>query len=138
MDDAAIAKAKEYFGTIVEEQLERVEQMKKGQEWIDYSQVKPIIIGIIGGDGIGPFIAVEARSVLEFLLKEELESGKVVLRDIEGLTIYIPYCSLSSGQISRGDHVISTIMHNQTSSPSRVVIVVMLIEPIPPIQMIFS
>ncbi|MEE8605097.1 MAG: isocitrate/isopropylmalate dehydrogenase family protein, partial [Candidatus Aminicenantaceae bacterium] len=67
MDVDAIAKAKEYFGTIVEEQLERVEQMKKGQEWIDYSQVNPIIIGIIGGDGIGPFIAAEARSVLEFL-----------------------------------------------------------------------
>ncbi len=87
MDDAVIAKAKEYFGSIVEEQLERVEQMKKSQEWIDYSQVKPIIIGIIGGDGIGPFIAAEARSILEFLLKEEVENGKVVLRDIEGLTI---------------------------------------------------
>jgi len=87
MDDAAIAKAKEYFGTIVEEQLNRVEEMKKGQDWIDYSQVKPIIIGIIGGDGIGPFIAAEARSVLEFVLKEEVESGKVELRDIEGLTI---------------------------------------------------
>jgi isocitrate dehydrogenase (NAD+) len=87
MDDVVIAKAKEYFGSIVEEQLERVEQMKKSQEWIDYSQVKPIIIGIIGGDGIGPFIAAEARSILEFLLKEEVESEKVVLRDIEGLTI---------------------------------------------------
>jgi len=87
MDDAAIAKAKEYFGTIVEEQLRRVEEMKKGQDWIDYSQLKPIIVGIIGGDGIGPFIAAESRSVLEFVLKEEVESGKVELRDIEGLTI---------------------------------------------------
>jgi len=87
MDSAAIERAKEYFGTIVEEQLKRVEEMKKAQDWIDYSQVKPIIIGIIGGDGIGPYIAAEARRVLEFVLKEEVESGKVKMRDIEGLTI---------------------------------------------------
>jgi len=87
MDNAAIERAKEYFGTIVEEQLKRVEEMKKGQDWIDYSQVKPIIIGIIGGDGIGPYIATEARRVLEFVLKEGVESGKVEMRDIEGLTI---------------------------------------------------
>lgn len=87
MDSAAIEKAKEYFGTIVEEQLNRIEEMKKGQDWIDYSQVKPIIIGIIGGDGIGPYIATEARRVLEFVLKEEVESGKIEMRDIEGLTI---------------------------------------------------
>ncbi len=87
MDNAAIEKAKEHFGQIIEEQLRRVEEMKKAQDWIDYSQVRPIIIGIIGGDGIGPYIAVEARRVLEFVLKEEGESGKVEMREIEGLTI---------------------------------------------------
>jgi len=87
MDKAAIEKAKEYFGQIVEEQLERVEGLKKAQDWIDYSQLKPIIIGIIGGDGIGPFIAKESRRVLEFILQEELKSGKVEFRNIEGLTI---------------------------------------------------
>jgi isocitrate dehydrogenase (NAD+) len=87
MDKAAIEKAKEYFGQIVEEQLERVEELKKAQDWIDYSQVKPIIIGIIGGDGIGPFIAKESRRVLEFILQEELKSRKVEFRNIEGLTI---------------------------------------------------
>jgi len=87
MNDAAIEKAKEYFGQIVEEQLERVEALKKAADWIDYSQVKPIIIGIIGGDGIGSFIAKEARRVLEFMLEEEIKSGKVELRNIEGLTI---------------------------------------------------
>ena len=84
---AAIEKAKEYFGQIVEEQLRRVEELKKPVEWIDYSQLKPIIIGIIGGDGIGPYIAAHARRVLEFMLAEELQSGKVEFRDIEGLTI---------------------------------------------------
>lgn len=87
MDKAAIEKAKEYFGQIVEEQLERVEGLKKAQDWIDYSQLKPIIIGIIGGDGIGSFIAKESRRVLEFILQEELKSGKVEFRNIEGLTI---------------------------------------------------
>ena len=84
---AAIEKAKEYFGQIVEEQLRRVEELKKPVEWIDYSQLKPIIIGIIGGDGIGPYIAAHARRVLKFMLAEELQSGKVEFRDIEGLTI---------------------------------------------------
>ena len=87
MGNSAIDKAKEYFGQIVEEQLKRVEALKKAQDWIDYSQVKPIIIGIIGGDGIGPFIAAESRRILEFILQEEVKSGKVEMRNIEGLTI---------------------------------------------------
>jgi isocitrate dehydrogenase (NAD+) len=87
MGNSAIDKAKEYFGQIVEEQLNRVETLKKAQDWIDYSKVKPVIIGIIGGDGIGPFIAVEARRILEFMLQEEIKSEKVEMRNIEGLTI---------------------------------------------------
>jgi isocitrate dehydrogenase (NAD+) len=87
MDTSAIEKAKEYFGEIVEEQLKRVEALKQAEDWVDYSQLKPIIIGIIGGDGIGPFIAKEARRVVEFMLQEELKEGKVELRNIEGLTI---------------------------------------------------
>jgi len=87
MDNEAIKRAKEYFGQIVEEQLNRVEELKKAKDWVDYSQVKPIIIGIIGGDGIGPYIAKESRRVLEFILQEELKSGKVEFRNIEGLTI---------------------------------------------------
>ncbi len=87
MDNAAIERAKEHFGQIVQEQLRRVEEMKEALDWIDYSQLKPIIVGIIGGDGIGPYIADEARRVLEFVLKEEVASGKVEMRDIEGLTI---------------------------------------------------
>ncbi|MBD3334962.1 MAG: isocitrate/isopropylmalate dehydrogenase family protein, partial [Candidatus Eisenbacteria bacterium] len=57
------------------------------QEWTDYSKVKPIIVGVIGGDGIGPYIAAEARRVLETILSEEVAAGKVELRDVEGLTI---------------------------------------------------
>jgi len=87
MDNTTIEKAKTHFSQIVEEQLKRVEKLKEPQDWTDFSQLKPIIIGIIGGDGIGPFIAKEASKILEFLLQEEIKVGKVELRDIEGLTI---------------------------------------------------
>lgn len=87
MNNEAIEKAKEHFGNILEKQLQRVENMKKGEEWIDYKSLDKIIIGIVGGDGIGPYIAKEAQSILEFLLKEELENGKIEFKVIEGLTI---------------------------------------------------
>ncbi|UCE29948.1 MAG: isocitrate/isopropylmalate dehydrogenase family protein [Candidatus Bathyarchaeota archaeon] len=61
--------------------------MKKAEDWIDYAEIKPIVIGIIGGDGIGPYIAKEAKRVLQFLLKKELENGKVRFEAVEGLTI---------------------------------------------------
>jgi isocitrate dehydrogenase (NAD+) len=87
MDNTFTERAKEHFNEIVVEQLARVERMKEPIEWVDFTQVKPIIIGIIGGDGIGPFIAAESRKILEFLLKEEIEGGKIEIREIEGLTI---------------------------------------------------
>ncbi len=82
-----IEAAKEHFGKLLEEQLERVEQMKQAENWLDYTKLKPIVIGIVGGDGIGPFITKEAQRVLEFLLKDEIANGKVQLKVIEGLTI---------------------------------------------------
>ena len=82
-----IERAKEYFGRLVEEQIERVERLKAAEDWIDYSKVKPIIIGVVGGDGIGPYICKHAQNILEFLLKEEVAEGKVEFREIEGLTI---------------------------------------------------
>ncbi|MDI6782188.1 MAG: isocitrate/isopropylmalate family dehydrogenase [bacterium] len=82
-----IERAKEHFAKILEEQLIRVESMKESQDWIDYDRLTPIIIGVIGGDGIGPYIAKEAKRVLEFLLENEVATGRVVIKDIEGLTI---------------------------------------------------
>ncbi len=79
--------AKERFGKVLEEQLERVERLKAEQDWTDYSKVSPILVGMIGGDGIGPFIAAESQRVLVYLLKDQVESGKVQFRTIEGLTI---------------------------------------------------
>ena len=85
--DKIIENAKIHFEKLVKEQLERVERMKKAGDWVDYTAIKPIIIGLVGGDGIGPFITKHAQAVLEFLFKEEIENGQVELRVIEGLTI---------------------------------------------------
>ena len=79
--------AQAHFATIIERQLARIERMKGDTEWIDYSAVSPLVIGVMGGDGIGPSICAETRRVLEHLLGAETASGKVEFRDIEGLTI---------------------------------------------------
>lgn len=79
--------AKEKFGQLLLEQLQRVEQMKKQGDFIDYKSLDQIIIGVCGGDGIGPAITTQAQRVLEYLLKDDVKSGKVVFRNIEGLTI---------------------------------------------------
>jgi len=84
---AAIDQAKEHLGKVLKDQLYRIDRMKVGEKETNYSQLEPIIVGIIGGDGIGPFIADEARRVLEVMMQDELESGKVEFRNIEGLTI---------------------------------------------------
>jgi isocitrate dehydrogenase (NAD+) len=87
MSTDVVERAKEHFGRLVEKQLARVDRLREAPDWLDFSGVKPIIVGIIGGDGIGTHIAQEARWVMEELLKEEVADGKVELRDIEGLTI---------------------------------------------------
>ncbi len=82
-----VEAAKERFGQLLAEQLERVEKMKGQGDFIDYKSLDRIIIGVCGGDGIGPAITSQAQRVLEFLLKDDVKSGRVVFRNIEGLTI---------------------------------------------------
>ncbi len=82
-----IENARNHFEKLVREQLNRIENLKKGADWIDYSTLKPIIIGVAGGDGIGPEITEHAEEILKFLLKDEVKNGKVEFKDIEGLTI---------------------------------------------------
>ncbi len=79
--------ATEKFQAVLEEQLKRVEKMKAEKDFIDYSALDTIIIGVCGGDGIGPRITKEAQRVLEFMLKDEVESGKVKFNYINDLTI---------------------------------------------------
>jgi isocitrate dehydrogenase (NAD+) len=87
MDSQALEGAKEHFAALIQEQLNRIERMKKEEEWIDYSSLQPIVIGVCGGDGIGPYISREAQRVLEFLLAQEIDGGRITFRVIEGLTI---------------------------------------------------
>lgn len=82
-----VEKAKEHFGSLVEEQLERIKMMKAQKEWTDYKSLKPIIIGVCWGDGIGEVISKHAERVLKHMLKGEFAKGLVEFKDIEGLTI---------------------------------------------------
>ena len=79
--------AKEHFATVLDQQLDRVERLRHEPDWVDYSTVKPIVIGVIGGDGIGPTIGSATQRVLERLLREEVAGDKVRFQLIEGLTI---------------------------------------------------
>jgi isocitrate dehydrogenase (NAD+) len=87
MPDEAVTRAKDHFGALLEQQLARVEKMKRGEEWADYSALKPLIIGVCGGDGIGPFISKQSERILAHLLADDVASGKVEFRTIDGLTI---------------------------------------------------
>ena len=82
-----IAEAKEKFGKLLEEQLKRVEDMKAQGGFLDYAALDTIKIGVCGGDGIGPAITAQAQRILEYLLADEVKSGKVEFKVIDGLTI---------------------------------------------------
>ena len=75
------------FEALVAQQLARVEKMKSDTEFIDYQALDKIILGVIGGDGIGPAITAQAQRVLEQLLADEVKKGKVEFRVIDGCTI---------------------------------------------------
>ena len=80
-------KAVEHFRKLVEEQLARVERMKNDAGFVDYAALDKLIVGVCGGDGIGPVISREAERVLEYLLADEVAAGKVEFRYVDGLTI---------------------------------------------------
>ena len=87
VDEQAIKKAQEHFGDLLRKQLKRVEVLKNEGDWTDYSKLDKLIIGVCGGDGIGPYICVSAQKVMEFLLTDKIKAGKVEIRQIDGLTI---------------------------------------------------
>ena len=77
----------EHFKKIVEDQLARVERLKASQPVPDFSKMDKIIIGTIDGDGIGPVIMNSCREILNKLLADEIASGRIELRKIDGLTL---------------------------------------------------
>ena len=72
------------FRTLLEDQQNRLAKMN--QTPVDFSKKEKIVIGLVDGDGIGPIIMAQAKRILEQLLKAELASGKVELRQVNGLT----------------------------------------------------
>ena len=82
-----IEQAKEKFGALLESQKARVAAMRAQGDFIDYDKLDKIVIGICGGDGIGPIITHEAERVLRFLLAEDVEKGRIEFKEIDGLTI---------------------------------------------------
>jgi isocitrate dehydrogenase (NAD+) len=83
----SIELAKQKFGELIAEEYQRIERMKADNEVKDFSKMEKIVVGILPGDGIGPIIMEQAIRVLKTLMKEEVASGRIVLRPIEGMTI---------------------------------------------------
>ena len=80
-----ITQACEAFRILLEEQQARIANMN--MEKVDFSTKECVTVGLVDGDGIGPIIMAQARRVLEKLLADEIAAGRVILKNIEGLTI---------------------------------------------------
>ncbi len=82
-----ISEALAKFEALVREQLARNEKIKAQKEFVDFEKLDKIIIGVCGGDGIGPIITKESARVLEYMLADDVKAGKVEFKVIDGLTI---------------------------------------------------
>ena len=87
MTEEQLKSAVEKFEALLREQSERSDKIKADKEFIDYSKLDKLTIGVCGGDGIGPTITKEAATVLQYLLKDDVENGKIKFKYIDGLTI---------------------------------------------------
>ena len=85
--ERAASEAAEKFKALMIEQLERADRIKQDKEFKDYSKLDKIVIGVCGGDGIGPVITKAALSVIEKLLRDDIKSGRIEIKTIDGLTI---------------------------------------------------
>lgn len=87
MIEKQVAEATAHYEKLLREQIARAEKMAQAGPPKDFKALDKITVGFCGGDGIGPIIMRETRRVLESLLADELASGRLVFKDIEGLTI---------------------------------------------------
>ena len=87
MYEEQIKKATEAFETLVRKQLERNETIKATKDFTDYEKLDKIVVGVCGGDGIGPIITKESERVLRYILKDQVEKGRIEFKTIDGLTI---------------------------------------------------
>lgn len=82
-----IKEALAKYEALIREQLARNEKIKATKDFVDFEKLDKIIIGVCGGDGIGPIITKESARVLEYMLKDEVEAGRIEFKYIDGLTI---------------------------------------------------
>ena len=82
-----ISEALAKFEALVREQLARNEKIKATKDFVDFDNLDKIVIGVCGGDGIGPIITKESARVLEYMLADDVKAGKVEFKVIDGLTI---------------------------------------------------
>ncbi len=87
MTDTQIKKAVEKFEALIREQSDRSDKIKAQGDFVDYDKLDKIVIGVCGGDGIGPIITKESARVLEYMLADKVKAGKVEFKVIDGLTI---------------------------------------------------
>ena len=87
MTELEIKSAVEKFEALIREQSDRSDKIKAQGDFVDYEKLDKIIIGVCGGDGIGPVITKESARVLEYMLADKVEAGKIEFKVIDGLTI---------------------------------------------------
>ncbi len=85
--EMCVKEAADTFANLLREQIARADRIKNAGEPKNFAAMDKITIGLIGGDGIGPIIMAEAETLLKKLLADEIASGKVILKKIEGLTL---------------------------------------------------
>ncbi len=87
MTEENLQAAVKKFEELVREQSARSDKIKAEKEFLDFDKLDKIIIGVCGGDGIGPIITKESARVLEYMLADDVRAGKIEFRYIDGLTI---------------------------------------------------
>lgn len=101
MNQDAIERAVAHYRELLLSQMRRAEAMDAAP--LPEAKDK-IVIGVAGGDGIGPIITLQARRALEALLAGEIAQGRVELRDIQGLTL--------ENRIAAGQSVPQEVLEN--------------------------
>lgn len=75
----------ESFRQLLQEQILRISNISS--EKVDYLKKESVVIGLIDGDGIGPVIMEQAKTILKKLLSSEINDGTIIPKEINGLTI---------------------------------------------------
>lgn len=85
--EESVRAAQEKFGDLIREDYHRIDRMKTAAEPLDFSSLDTIAVGIMPGDGIGPVLMAQTLRVMRELMGGEIASGRIELREIEGMTI---------------------------------------------------